>query len=167
MTHEEMTELLKLMNESRPKITQTFHFNAPIGQQIAHVDKIEAHFDKDMTMQVYDSPAIAPADNSGVPDTPSGVPDTPSGVPVPSSSELCHFIHPSLDDAAALQLHEELVRLCRRFGIQDICSHLHRLSLEKRLLLPGTNAAYAELQRMGMPGGEGFSYKTFAKYYRK
>ena len=148
-----MTELLKLMNESRPKITQTFHFNAPIGQQIAHVDKIEAHFDKDMTMQVSDSPAIAPT-------------DTP-GVPVPSSPELCHFIHPSIDDAAALQLHEELVRLCRRFGIQDICSPLHRLSLEKRLLLPGTNAAYAELQRMGMPCGEGFSYKTFAKYYRK
>ena len=113
-----------------------------------------------MTMQVSDTPAIAPADNSCVP-------DSPSCVPVPSSSELCHFIHPSLDDAAALQLHEELVRLCRRFGIQDICSHLHRLSLEKRLLLPGTNAAYAELQRMGMPCGEGFSYKTFAKYYRK
>ena len=160
MTHEEMTELLKLMNESRPKITQTFHFNAPIGQQIAHVDKIEAHFDKDMTMQVSDTPAIAPADTLGIP-------DTPSGVPVPSSSELCHFIHPSLDDAAALQLHEELVRLCRRFGIQDICSHLHRLSLDKRLLLPGSSAAYAELQRMGMPCGEGFSYKTFAKYYRK
>lgn len=33
----------------------TFHFNAPVGQNIAHVDKLEAHFDKDMTMQVVDT----------------------------------------------------------------------------------------------------------------
>ena len=32
----------------------TFNFNAPVGQNIAHVDKLEAHFDKDMTMQVID-----------------------------------------------------------------------------------------------------------------
>lgn len=36
-------------------INFTLNFNAPIGQQIAHVDKIEAHFDKDMTMQVVDT----------------------------------------------------------------------------------------------------------------
>ena len=33
-------------------INFTFNFNAPVGQNIAHVDKIEAHFDKDMTMQI-------------------------------------------------------------------------------------------------------------------
>ena len=32
----------------------TFNFNAPVGQNIAHVDTLEAHFDKDMTMQVID-----------------------------------------------------------------------------------------------------------------
>ena len=36
----------------------TFNFNAPVGQNIAHVDKLEAHFDKDMTMQVVDTAAI-------------------------------------------------------------------------------------------------------------
>ena len=35
----------------------TFNFNAPVGQNIAHVDKLEAHFDKDMTMQVVDTVA--------------------------------------------------------------------------------------------------------------
>ena len=34
------------------KPTITNNFNAPIGQYIAHVDKIEAHFDKDMTMHI-------------------------------------------------------------------------------------------------------------------
>ena len=35
----------------------TFNFNAPVGQNIAHVDHLEAHFDKDMTMQVVDTAA--------------------------------------------------------------------------------------------------------------
>lgn len=52
MTAEELAEVLKAVNANRPQITQTMNFNAPIGQQIAHVDKIEAHFDKDMGMQI-------------------------------------------------------------------------------------------------------------------
>lgn len=36
----------------RPVIQQTNNYYAPIGQQINHVDKIEAHFDKDMGIQV-------------------------------------------------------------------------------------------------------------------
>lgn len=52
MTAEEIAELLKAVNANRPQVTQTLNFNASVGQQIAHVDKIEAHFDKDMSMQV-------------------------------------------------------------------------------------------------------------------
>ena len=36
----------------------TFNFHAPVGQQISHVDKLEAHFDKDMSMQVVDANAM-------------------------------------------------------------------------------------------------------------
>ena len=36
----------------------TFNFNAPVGQNIAHVDKLEAHFDRDMTMQVVDTASL-------------------------------------------------------------------------------------------------------------
>ena len=36
----------------------TFNFNAPVGQNIAHVDRLEAHFDKDMTMQVVDTATL-------------------------------------------------------------------------------------------------------------
>ena len=52
MTSEEIAELLKVAVQARPQVTQTLNFNAPVGQQIAHVDRIEAHFDKDMGMQV-------------------------------------------------------------------------------------------------------------------
>ena len=38
----------------------TFNFNAPVGQNIAHVDTLEAHFDKDMTMQVVDAKEASP-----------------------------------------------------------------------------------------------------------
>lgn len=37
------------------KYNFTFNFNAPVGQNIAHVDHLEAHFDKDMQMQVVDT----------------------------------------------------------------------------------------------------------------
>lgn len=36
----------------KPTIQQTFNYYAPIGQQIAHVDKIVAHFDKNMGIKV-------------------------------------------------------------------------------------------------------------------
>ena len=39
----------------------TFNFNAPVGQNIAHVDRLEAHFDKDMTMQVIDGASPHPS----------------------------------------------------------------------------------------------------------
>lgn len=49
--------------DDKPVVQQTFNFYAPIGQQIAHVDKIEAHFDKDMGMQV-DGQNITPQPTS-------------------------------------------------------------------------------------------------------
>lgn len=52
MTAEELEALLKAVNANRPQVTQTMNFNGPVGQQIAHVDKIEAHFDKDMKMEI-------------------------------------------------------------------------------------------------------------------
>lgn len=39
-------------------INFTFNFNAPVGQNIAHADKVEVHFDKDMTMQVIDTDSV-------------------------------------------------------------------------------------------------------------
>ena len=46
------------MSDDNKTINFTFNFNAPVGQNIAHVDKLEAHFDKDMTMQVVDTKAV-------------------------------------------------------------------------------------------------------------
>ena len=43
----------------------TFNFHAPVGQQIARVDKLVAHFDKDMSMQVVDTDAMMNSDDEG------------------------------------------------------------------------------------------------------
>ncbi len=52
MTEEELKQIVAAIGHQTPKVTQTFNFNAPIGQQIAHVDRIEAHFDKGMGMNI-------------------------------------------------------------------------------------------------------------------
>ena len=46
------------MMSNERNINFTFNFNAPVGQNIAHVDKVEVHFDKDMTMQVVDTKGL-------------------------------------------------------------------------------------------------------------
>jgi hypothetical protein len=48
----------------------TFNFHAPVGQQIARVDKLVAHFDKDMTMQVVETDAMMNPDEGEAPSLP-------------------------------------------------------------------------------------------------
>ena len=70
---------------------------------------------------------------------------------------FCNFAFASVLDAEVTN-----------FGIQEICGYLKELAEAKNILLPqSVEAAYNELCRMGMPDGDGFSVKTFMKYYRK
>lgn len=82
--------------------------------------------------------------------------------------DLCLFIHPSVDSQEERQVHDEIKRLVNRQSIQEICSYLLLLKNEKKVLLPqNAEKAYNELVRMGMPQGDGYSLKTFMKYYRR
>lgn len=82
--------------------------------------------------------------------------------------ELFHFIHPSVSGEREWEIHEEVKRLVKRQGIQEICMYLYQLSIEKKVLLPqNAEKTYKELVRMGMPDGEGYSLKTFMKYYKR
>lgn len=158
MTAEELAEVLRAVNANRPQVTQTMNFNAPIGQQIAHVDRIEAHFDKDMGMQVVNAEEMNKTE-----------PGADSGKPV-GDEELCHFIYPGLDEQESLTVHRQIRDVVRRFGMKDICSFLKRLADEDKVLLPQVpQNAFDELHRMGMPPQDvkGFGYDNFCKYYRK
>ncbi len=78
------------------------------------------------------------------------------------------FVHPSIDVDEQWQIHDEIVRLVDRQGIQEICKYLAQLSADKKVLLPqNAEKAYNELVRLGMPDGEGYSLKTFTKYYKR
>ena len=81
---------------------------------------------------------------------------------------MFHFIHPSVDGSEEWQIHEEVKRLVARQGIQEICQYLKQLADDRKILLPqNAERAYNELVRMGMPNGEGYSLKTFQKYYKR
>ena len=158
MTSEEIAELLKAAVQARPQVTQTLNFNAPVGQQIAHVDKIEAHFDKEMDMLVANAGEIE-----------NGAHKEKSAQEDGREHELTFFIHPSLDDEKGYKVTEDIVRLVRRNGIQEICQYLNSLADRNLVLLPQSKkGAYDELVRLGMPKEKGgFDYKTFIKYYKK
>lgn len=85
-----------------------------------------------------------------------------------NGEELFHFIHPSLEDEEGWKIHNEVKRLVKRQSIPDICQYLKKLASEEKILLPlMPSVAYAELVRMGMPNGEGFSEKYFRNCYMK
>jgi hypothetical protein len=82
--------------------------------------------------------------------------------------ELFKFIHPALTGVEERNVHEQVKKLVTRQGIQEICKYLTKLESEEKIYLPqSADTAYTELVRMGMPSGDGFSIKTFMKYYKK
>ena len=70
----------------------TFNFNAPVGQNIAHVDKLEAHFDKDMTMQVVDTDSLA-REEPGLPE---------HGLPEALLTDKARALHTRLREAGLM-----------------------------------------------------------------
>lgn len=94
-------------------------------------------------------------------------PEREVAIPEVLEEELCRFTHPELSTEQEREVHEEVKRLVRSHGIQEICCHLLQMRSEKKVLLPQSpSSAYAELVRLGMPNGKGFNENTFRKYYR-
>jgi hypothetical protein len=85
-----------------------------------------------------------------------------------ADEQLTFLVHPSISEAEGRKVHREIKRLVSSQGIQEICKYLAQLSADKKVLLPqNAEKAYNELVRLGMPDGEGYSLKTFTKYYKR
>ena len=85
-----------------------------------------------------------------------------------SDEELFKFIHPKISDEEGVLIHEEVKRLVKRYGVQEICRYLQEMEAKDDVLLPQMpSIVYAELVRMGMPQGEGYGEKYFTKHYRR
>lgn len=99
---------------------------------------------------------------------PSNVPTSQDMNRSADTEELFHFVHPSVEAKDEWRIHEEVKRLVRRNGIQEICRYLQQMKKDNKVLLPQSlSVAYNELVRMGMPSKDGFNERTFQKYYKR
>ena len=143
----------KMKNGSAGRNYNFFH---PVGQFIEHVDSIQFSMDKDGSFHFENIGEVSHAPNGHNSQDES------------QEVELFRFTHPALDSKQDKQVHDEVRRLVASQGIQEICEYLKNMSNEKKVLLPqNAEKAYAELVRLGMPSGDGFSLKTFMRYYKR
>ena len=84
------------------------------------------------------------------------------------NEERFHFIHPEIEDDEAWRIHKAIKRLVAHQRAKEICNYLSELKKERKLLLPeSSDIMYNELERMGMPTGDGYSKKYFSSCYKK
>lgn len=141
-------------------------------------DRVVNHFEKDSNCQVFNGDirdCVFAMPGSQVtqqaapkPSVTNETKEQPADKSPEREGKPTFFIHPSVDANQEWQIHDEIVRLVARQGIQEICKYLTQLSDDKKVLLPqNAEKAYNELVRLGMPDGEGYSLKTFMKYYKR
>ena len=84
------------------------------------------------------------------------------------SEERFHFVHPEVEEDEAWRIHVAVKRLVANYRVSDICAYLKEQKQKGKLMLPSNpSQMYAELIRLGMPTGEGFSEKNFSNSYTK
>ena len=82
--------------------------------------------------------------------------------------ELCHFVHPEIEDEEAWRIHKSIKRLVAHQKVPEICTYLKELKQKGKVMLPSnSNVMYNELVRLGMPTDEGYSEKYFTNCYLK
>lgn len=157
--------------DKKSEVNITNNFNAPIGQHIDHVDTINLRMDGDgtfhfgMVENLKANEADASAENNGNAAGMAATDDSDS-CPFEPAEDLCRFIHPTLSGDAEMKVHDEIKKIVKRQGVQEICLYLQKMADDKKILLPqNPGVAYKELVRMGMPDGEGFGEKYFSKCY--
>ena len=140
-----------------------FHFHEKVGQSIAHVDTLIANFDKDMMMQPVIVDKVATCEQQAE-EVQRDVPTVDDKSP----DEGFKYVHPAIEEGQRGKIQGEIKRLVTSQDMQTICTYLTRKEKEGSVLLPpNPTLAYTELTRIGMPDGEGYSFKTFQKYYKK
>lgn len=82
--------------------------------------------------------------------------------------ELFHFIHPEIEEEEGWRIHKAIKRVVAYQRIPEICDYLKELKQKVKVMLPPIpGVMYAELVRLGMPTGDGYSDKYFAACYKK
>lgn len=164
---EKEDELLEAKKEKPVTVNITNHnqFQKGVGAFITNLNHLTIVMDSEgnMKMDAVQMPGVQPAI-----EVPAPAEEKPEEEEIPEGEELCKFIHPAIEKARARKIHMMVKRLVSTQDIQDICQYLNTMAKEELILQPANpTTAYEELTRMGMPKTDGYSYKTFQKYYRK
>lgn len=94
--------------------------------------------------------------------------ELPTSKPQERNEERFHFVHPEVEEDEAWRIHDAVKRLVANYRVSDICAYLKEQKQKGKLMLPSNpSQMYAELIRLGMPTGEGFSEKNFSNSYTK
>ena len=155
MNQEELKKTIEAIGKANIHIAGDFVIEKHVGTEIANVN-VEAGGTVNVAGGVEGADAISES------------PKQNNEQKQEISEELFHFVHPSVESKDEWRIHDEVKRLVRRNGIQEICRYLQQMKNEKKVLLPQSlSVAYNELVRMGMPSKDGFNERTFQKYYRR
>ena len=158
MTNTEKKE--KKVKPATVQITNHNEFQKGVGAFVTNLNHLTIVMDEEGNMKM---------DMGKMPVMPHTKIDVVGGKKTKRTEKLCFFVHPAVSDEEEIwAIHDEIKRLVKNQGIQDICKYMDGMQNEKKILQPqSAEAAYNELVRMGMPDTDGFSIKTFMKYYRK
>lgn len=158
-----MTNTEKKEKKAKPatvQITNHNEFQKGVGAFVTNLNSLTIVMDEEGNMKM---------DMGQLPMMPHTQVDVVGGKKNKRTEKHCFFIHPAVSSEEEIwAIHDEIKRLVKNQGIQDICKYLNGMQDEKKILQPQSGeAAYNELVRMGMPETDGFNIKTFMKYYRK
>ena len=150
----------KKVKPATVQITNHNEFQKGVGAFVTNLNHLTIVMDEEGNMKM---------DMGKMPVMPHTKIDVVGGKKTKRTEKLCFFVHPAVSDEEEIwAIHDEIKRLVTNQGIQDICKYMDGMQNEKKILQPqSAEAAYNELVRMGMPDTDGFSIKTFMKYYRK
>ena len=141
-----------------------FHFHAPVGQNIAKVENMTVHMDKDGKIQVMNADNITAPTEQPAPTT---EPQQPFAKP---EIELFRFIHYDItDENERLRVHMAVCNIVKLPKMSMVIEALKDLMDNKRILRTvKQDSMLAELRRLGLPDGTtpGFSDNNFFSAYK-
>lgn len=152
---------------STEKPTFVFNFHGNVGQNIANVERMEVHMDKDGQIQVMNSEQTnlhpQPTDSH------INTSHTSSQSPLPSEDQkMFKYISPFVtDEEERKNISKTVINLVNsNFRLSAICEQLKLLQKKQKIALyVSTTEQYNELARLGLPiNDNGYSQKNYENY---
>ena len=143
----------------------TFNFHAPVGQNIANVEHMDVHMDKDGQIQIMNAESIEAT--TAPTETPQQVEQqTPTSIPEEDYFKYIHYYIE--DDKERMRVHKAICHIVKFPKMQQVIDALKELMDNKRIMRTiKQEAMLAELRRLGLPDGSttGFSDNNFFSAY--